>query len=155
MSTFNGSVKLPSVTADPGSPVDGQIWYRSDTDLFRGRINGVTRTIDTVAVATPSDTSGTISTDASLGNHFRVTLTGTGRTLANPTNPFDGQKIVYEFIQDGTGSRTITTWGSNFAFGTDVTQPTLTTTANKRDFVGFVYNATAGKWYCLAVAKGY
>lgn len=30
------------VTADPGSPVDGEIWYRTDTDQYRGRRNGTT-----------------------------------------------------------------------------------------------------------------
>lgn len=30
------------VTADPSSPEDGEIWYRSDTDQYRGRRNGVT-----------------------------------------------------------------------------------------------------------------
>lgn len=97
--------------------------------------------------------AATIATDASLGNHFRVTLGG-NRTLGQPTNPTDGQKIIYEIIQDGTGSRTLA-YNSVFAFGTDVASPTLTTTANKRDFIGFVYNSTATKWYCLAVSKGY
>lgn len=99
--------------------------------------------------------AATIATDASLSNHFRVTLTATGRTLGNPTNLTNGQKLIYEVIQDATGSRTITTYGSKFAFGTDVTQPTLTTTANKRDFLGFIYNSAADKLYCAAVAKGY
>ena len=95
----------------------------------------------------------TINTDASLAKHFRVTLGG-NRTMAAPTNPTDGQRILYEIIQDATGSRTLT-WNAAFAFGTDVTTPTLTTTASKRDFVGFAYNASASKWYCLAVARGY
>jgi hypothetical protein len=30
------------VTSDPGSPADGEFWYRTDTDQFRGRRNGVT-----------------------------------------------------------------------------------------------------------------
>lgn len=97
--------------------------------------------------------AATIATDASLGNHFRVTLGG-NRTMGAPTNPIDGQKIIYELIQDGTGSRTMT-WNAVFVWGVDVTVPTLTTTASKRDFIGFVYNSTAAKWYGLAVAKGY
>lgn len=95
----------------------------------------------------------TIATDASLGNLFRVTLGG-NRTLGNPTNPIDGQKVIWELIQDATGSRTIAL-GSNFTLGTDITSTTLTTTANKRDFLGAVYNATTGKWYVIAFTKGY
>ena len=94
-----------------------------------------------------------IATDASLGNQFRVTLVG-NRTLDNPTNPTDGQKVIWEFIQDGTGSRTITL-GSKFTFGTDITSVTLTTTASKRDFMGAVYNLAADKWYVVSFVKGY
>lgn len=101
--------------------------------------------------------AATIATDASLGNHFRVTLAG-NRTLGAPTNPVDGQKAIWEVIQDATGSRTLTlTTGSNgaFAFGTDITTITLTTTASKRDFIGAVYNSTAQRWYVIAFVKGY
>lgn len=94
-----------------------------------------------------------IATDAALSNHFRVTLGG-NRTLDNPTNPQDGQKATWEIIQDGTGSRTLTL-GSAFAFGTDITSYTATTTAGKRDFIGAIYNSTAAKWHIVAVAKGY
>jgi hypothetical protein len=97
--------------------------------------------------------AATIATDASLGNHFRVTLGG-NRTLGNPTNPTDGQKVMWELIQDGSGTRTITL-DTNFAFGTDITAVTLTTAASKRDFLGAVYNSTAGKWYVIAFVKGY
>ena len=42
-----------------------------------------------------------IATDASLSNHFRVTLGG-NRVLGNPTNPTDGQKVIWEIVQDAT-----------------------------------------------------
>lgn len=95
----------------------------------------------------------TINTDASLGNHFRVTLGG-NRTLANPTNAEDGQRILFEITQDGTGSRTLTL-GNKFAFGADITELTLSTAIGKKDFVGVQYNSTADKFYVIAVAKGY
>jgi len=41
---------MPQVTADPGSPDDGAIWYRTDTDQFRVRANGTTYTINVTAV---------------------------------------------------------------------------------------------------------
>jgi hypothetical protein len=95
----------------------------------------------------------TVATDAALGDFFRVTLGG-NRTLGNPTNMVDGQRVIWELIQDATGTRTITL-GSAFALGTDITAVTLTTTASKRDFLGAVYNSTAAKWYVLAFTKGY
>jgi len=97
--------------------------------------------------------AATIATDASLGSHFRVTLGG-NRTLGNPTNLADGQKLLWELIQDATGSRTITL-GSNFALGTDLPAITLTTTASKRDFLGGIYNATAGKIFVTSLMRGF
>lgn len=97
--------------------------------------------------------AATISVDASLGNHFRVTLGG-NRTLGNPTNATDGQKLLFEIIQDATGSRTLTL-DTKFAFGTDITAFTATTTASKRDFLGVVYNSTADKFYVIGIQKGY
>jgi len=100
--------------------------------------------------------AATISLDASLGNHFRVTLAG-NRTLAAPTNPVDGQYIRIEVIQDATGSRTLTltTGALGFAFGTDIPSITLTTTANLRDFIECVYNSTSQRWYVVRFVKGY
>lgn len=94
-----------------------------------------------------------IATDASLGSVFKVTLGG-NRTIDNPTNPTAGQKLIYRLKQDATGSRTIT-WGSAFRWGADVPVPTLTTTAAKTDYIGFVYNSDDTKWDGLAVARGY
>jgi len=94
-----------------------------------------------------------IVTDALLGTHFRVTLAG-NRVLAAPVGMVDGQKITWEFIQDGTGSRVLTL-DPSFSFGTDVTGVTLTTTPGKRDFMGAIYNATTSKWYVVSFAKGY
>ncbi len=120
-----------------------------------GTTTAVNVTVSGRHVVTPDSLTdaATIATDASLGNHFRVTLGG-NRTLGNPTNPVDGQKVMWELIQDATGSRTITL-DTKFALGSDITAVTLTTTASKRDFLGAVYNQTADKWYVIAFVKGY
>ncbi|HMH70096.1 MAG TPA: hypothetical protein VK502_01760 [Candidatus Saccharimonadales bacterium] len=97
--------------------------------------------------------AATVATDASLGNHFRVTLTA-NRILGVPSNPVDGQKVTWEVIQDGVGSHTLTL-DAIFALGTDISTITLSTAAGARDFLGAVYNATATKWYVIAFVKGY
>lgn len=97
--------------------------------------------------------SSTIAVNAQLGGHFRVTLGGSP-TISNPTNPTDGQKITFELIQDSTGSRSVT-WGTAYNFGRG-SPPTLTTTAGKRDLVGFVYSASESDWlYAGAGIGGY
>lgn len=94
-----------------------------------------------------------ISVDASAGNFFSVTLKG-NRTLMNPTGAQPGQRFVFEIIQDGTGSRTLA-YDTKFVFGTTLPAIVLTTTANKRDFIGAVYDGVADKFYVIAFSAGY
>ena len=95
----------------------------------------------------------TIVTDAALGTHFRVTLGG-NRTLANPSNLSDGQRLTWEVVQDGTGGRTLS-YGSMFTFGSDVPSPTLSTTAGLRDFITAIYNSGTLKLYVVGFARGF
>jgi hypothetical protein len=99
--------------------------------------------------------AATIATDASLGHRFRVVLgVGATRALGNPTNPYDGQQITWEIVQDASGNRALT-FGSKFAFGTDIPSATLTTTASKRDFLTAQYDLAADKFYVIGFSKGY
>jgi len=93
----------------------------------------------------------TLVTDATLGVHFYVTLGG-NRTLGAPTGMQGGQRILFEFIQDGTGSRTITL-ASIFDKGAFTI--TLTTTVHKRDFMEAVYSDVDNKFYVINFVKGY
>lgn len=97
--------------------------------------------------------AATIAVDASLGNDFKVTLGG-NRTLGNPTNSVDGQKILFAIRQDGTGSRTLTL-DTNYRLGADISAVTLSTGANKTDYLGVRYNAADTKWDVIAFVKGY
>jgi hypothetical protein len=94
----------------------------------------------------------TLNWDWSTGNRFRVTLGG-NRTLAAPSNATDGQIVVLEVKQDGTGSRTLTM--SAFEFGTDITSITLTTGANKVDLITFYYNSSLNMYFVLGCQKGF
>ena len=90
------------------------------------------------AEATLTDAS-TISWDVSTSPVAKVTLGG-NRTLGAATNAQAGQFVSILFIQDGTGSRTIT---FNAAYEhTEDTAPTLTTTANKGDLFVYRYNGS-------------
>ena len=93
----------------------------------------------------------TIATNAALGNDFRVTLTG-NHTLGAPSNPTDGQRVIYQVSQDSTGSRTLA-YNAVFDFGTPGT-PTLATTASSTAMLRFVYNANATKFYCEGTTQG-
>ena len=42
-------LKLRPRTIDPGSPTDGELWHRSDTDVIHVQLDGVTETLQTSA----------------------------------------------------------------------------------------------------------
>lgn len=107
-----------------------------------------------LAPAVVSLTFGTsVAVNAALGNVFAVTLTSSAGTLANPTNPVDGQAIRVRVIQDATGSRTLA-YGTAYDFGT-TGQPTLSTAANAVDILGFEYVASLSKWCYLGSGLGF
>lgn len=141
------SAQLAGVLSDETGSSGG--FVRAGGPTFTGTVT-VARIIQSVVALTDAST---IAVDASLGNKFRVTLGG-NRTLGNPTNATDGQTLTFEIIQDGTGSRTLA-YDTKFAFGTDITGATLTTTLNKRDFLTVQYNSTADKFYVVGFVKGY
>jgi len=79
--------------------------------------------------------ASTITFDMSVDNvHTPAALAG-NRTLA-VSNVAVGQRFMIKILQDGTGSRTVTWFATiKWAGGS---APTLTTTANKADWFGFV-----------------
>jgi len=94
-----------------------------------------------ILAATDTDTSntGSITIDFSAHQNFVLTLTGS-ITLANPSTEAVGQAGVFVFIQDGTGSRTL-------SLGTDYESPasggiTLSTAAAAVDVVPYFVKAS-------------
>ena len=92
----------------------------------------------TVQTVTASADGATVTFDVSLGNIHTVTLGG-NRTLAI-SNETAGQCFIIEITQDGTGSRTVT-WFTTIKWAGG-SAPTLTTTASKRDVLGFRVTGT-------------
>lgn len=41
----DGKLVVPVVTADPGSPTNGQVWYNSTSHALKVYVNGVVRTV--------------------------------------------------------------------------------------------------------------
>jgi hypothetical protein len=112
-------------------------------------------TISPVApnVVTLTDAS-TISVNSALGNDFRLTLTGNSHTIATPSSPSDGQRILFQITQ-GSGGPYLINWGAGYQFPSVVPPPSLSTSSGYTDLIGFVYNATIGQWLYVAVANGF
>ena len=120
-----------------GSDQDASIEYDEDGD-DQLKIGGKPVAFTNAAVGkTDTDTSntGSVTLDFDANQNFVLTLTG-NVTLANPSTEKVGQSGFIAFIQDGTGSRTVTL-GTDYesAGGSGIT---LTTTASATDLVPYV-----------------
>ena len=144
----HGKIRVNSLTYDTGSgDVDvtvanllestdiGSTVQAFDADTAKTDAAQTFTAAQRGTITTLTDGS-TITPDFAASNNFTLTLGATGRTLANPTNATAGQSGVIVINQDGSGSRTITTYGSNFKFP-DGTDPTLSTGANDVDVLSY------------------
>ena len=96
--------------------------------------------------------SANLTLNWAVADVIRVTLTG-NITITN-SGAIDGQKCILELLQDGTGSRTVA-FTSETRFGVSVPSFTATTTLNKMDRLGFIYDGAATKYDVLAISKGF
>lgn len=114
--------------------------FNEATDAeFRQNTSG--KALSTDKVWSAAGTHETMADGATVTPDFNyldhdITIAGTGRTLANPTNIKVGQKGTIYITQDGTGGRTITGWGTYYKF-INGNKPTLTTTAGARDRITY------------------
>jgi len=106
-----------------------------------------------VLATTDTDTSntGSVTLDFAANQNFVLTLTG-NLTLANPSTEQVGQAGVIVFIQDGTGSRTLSL-GTDYetAGGAGIT---LSTAASAVDVVPYFVKAS-GSIQLGAVQKAF
>lgn len=146
-----GGVLTAAVVIGAGSTVDCTAQFSGvcleSSQTFSG-------TVAAASAVTLTD-AATIATDASLGDHFKVTLAG-NRTLAAPSAPTDGQVGVWEVTASG-GARTLTlTTGSAgaFTFGTTITALSATS-SGLTDFITARYSLAADRWRVIDYVKGY
>lgn len=92
--------------------------------------------------------------DASLGDVFTLAAAG-NRTIAVPSNPTNGQKIVIRHLASG-GARTLAlnTGAGGFRFGSDITALTATA-SGKTDYIGCIYSSIDSFWDVVAYTKGF
>jgi len=96
--------------------------------------------------------SGTnVPVNAGAGTHFRLVATN-NFLLQNPTGAADGQRLVFELIQDSLGGRTMA-FGNAFKLGTDLPVINLTTNANGRDFMSCIASGT--NFFVVGFIKGF
>jgi hypothetical protein len=129
------------VTDVPGT--FGALW--ADTAATTPDVSALTsyRTPGRNAPAVRS-VSGAVSLDLSQASVHILTLTGNITSVAQTGALSAGQEIEIQFVQDGTGSRTLAGVTSTIKW-VGGSAPTLTTTANRRDI--FRFRMYAAAWY--------
>ena len=115
---------------------DGAVNIYYNANLKLATTNTGAQVTGTLLATTNTDTSntGSVTLDFAANQNFVLTLTG-NLTLANPTTEQVGQAGVITFIQDATGSRTLTL-GTQYKTrgGSGIT---LSTAANAVDVVPY------------------
>ena len=133
---------------------DGKtIGVASDVDVITIASTGVTTFSKGVVGKTLTDTSNTgdVALDFSLHTNFVLTLTGNITSLT-ASNEVAGQSGFIVFIQDGTGSRTVSLHGDYETAGSGGI--TLSTAANARDIIPYAVSAS-GSVILGAVQKAF
>lgn len=107
--------------------------------------DGVNVLASNVAGSAKIDVNGTATTtlNAAEASSFRVLLTDNIGTLTI-SNPTDGQRLTIHWVQDATGSRTVT-FPASVKGGT---APSAGANTSSAQF--FMYDATDSKWYAVA-----
>ncbi len=164
----SGAAKVDNLDADKLDGAEGTAYH--DASLLTGTIAAISG-VNVTNLNASNLASGTVpqaripavvvltdgatpALDASLGNEFTLIAAG-DRTIAVPTNPTSGQKIIIRHLASG-GARTLAlnTGAGGFKFGSDITGLTQTA-SGKYDYIGCIYNAATSLWEIVAYSKGY
>jgi hypothetical protein len=106
--------------------------------------------------------SETTSYTASVGSPYTPSAVNTSvyvitvdanLTVNGPSNPYSGQKVLFQLKNDASHAVTFATGSGNFRFGTTVTG--YTGTASKTDYVGAVWNSGSGVWDIVSESLGF
>ncbi len=136
---LGGTAALPTVPALAGKA------DTATTDALTTRVTA----LESAGIAALTD-AATISTDASSGKHFRVTVAG-DRTLGTPTNATDGMHRIWE-ITASSADRTLTlTTGASGSFELTVGIASPVIISNTKTlFLGAIFNSTRNRWTVIA-----
>ena len=156
-STSDNGVTSANILVD--SPLE---FPGADTDNMQIDNSGLTfpdgTTQTTAASSNPTvvqlgSVSGTINTDASLGDIFDLTLVASG-ILSNPSNSIDGDTIRWR-IKYNADSLALSL-GNKFQIPTSATSPLpFSTASGVRDLLAATYDQSEDKWDIISFVPGY
>ncbi len=143
--------------ASPATPAAGKtiIYPKTDKNWYKKDDSGLETQLGAAVPLVAALVDGaTPALDASTGNVFTLAAAG-DRTIAIPTNPTNGQKIIIRHLASG-GARTLAlnAGAGGFRFGSTVTALTQTA-SGKTDYIGCVYSSIDNFWDVIGYAKGF
>jgi len=103
------------------------------------------------AIVAKGNSTGAVTIDWSAGGTQHITLTG--NVTLTFSNGVSGHKYTLIVKQDGTGGRTVT-WPGTVRWS-GASAPTVTTTASKSDYIGFVYNSVDSTYDGIGISQNY
>jgi hypothetical protein len=136
---------LGGTAASPTVPALASKADTTTTDALTTRVTA----LESVGIVALTD-AATISTDASSGKHFRVTVAG-DRTLGTPINAADGMHRIWEVTASSADrSLTLTTGASgSFELTVGIASPVIISNG-KTLFLGAIFNASRNRWTVIA-----
>lgn len=138
-----------AATVTPASQAEAEAWTDNTKYMTSLRVSqSINKKGTAVALSIVTDA---VATDASLGHVFTISATG-NFTLSNPTNAYNGQKLIWRIKQDAEGSRVITL-GDKFTVASEIETVVLSTAANAVDYLGAIYNQSADKFEVVAFSE--
>ena len=147
-----GGLRIGDSTTTCDSSAEGGVRYNNTTNYLQYcNGGGGWQNFGTGVLRYGLTDGGTIAVDWGNGPVQSVTMAG-NRTFTF-TGGEDGGRYTLIIKQDGTGSRTAT-WPASVRWGGG-TAPTLTTTASKTDYIGFIYNGVDSKYDGIAISKNF
>ena len=130
----------------------GHTHTSSDITNFNSAVSGLLPSLLPTVVQLGS-VSGTINTNAALGDIFDLTLSASG-TLANPSGGADGQSLRWRITYGGDNIPL--TLGSDFKIPSSASSPLpFSSTSGSMDILGATYDSSRNKWDVIAFVPGY
>ena len=137
---------------DIGYSVSGHTHTASNITNFNSSVSGLLPSKYPTVVQLGS-VSGTINTNASLGDIFDLTLASSG-TLANPSGSVDGQTLRWRISHNANSL--VLNFGNQFKIPSSATSPLpLSSTSGNMDILGATYDSSRSKWDIIAFVPGY
>jgi hypothetical protein len=141
---FQIPIATTELVRDTSPQLGGDLEANSNDILMQD--NYIIRAIlkDTAEEVVIANSGTTYNIDLEQGNIFVITLTANCTfTFSNPPATGKAGGFILILIQDATGGRSTTFPTVKW---TDAVTPTLTTTANSRDILGFITTTAGSRW---------